>query len=97
MLPSDGRITDLVFRAFTAAAATTRQSLGKPVDPAYWIAFWTMPDGKRAIRKFSIGKYGEKTAFERAKAARKRALALMDGLHANSPGLKTWLRQHAVI
>ena len=71
--------------------------LGKPVEPAYWIAFWTMPDGKRAIRKFSIGKYGEKTAFEHAKAARKQALALMDGLHANSPRLKRWLQRHAVI
>ena len=71
--------------------------LGKPVQPACWIAFWTMPDGKRTIRKFSIAKYGERIAFEHAKAARKQALALMDGLHANSPGLKRWLQQHAVI
>ena len=65
----------------------------KPVDPAYWIAFWTMPDGKRAIRKFSITKYGEKTAFKRAKDMRREALAAMDGLFA-SRGLKHWLRRH---
>jgi len=66
---------------------------GNPVDPANWMAFWTTPDGKRATRKFSIAKYGEKTAFKRAKDTRKEALAAMDGLYA-SRGLKHWLRRH---
>jgi hypothetical protein len=67
-------------------------SLRKPVDPACWIAFWTMPDGKRAIRKFSIAKYGERTAFKRAKNMRKEALAVMEGVFV-SRGLKHWLQR----
>jgi hypothetical protein len=55
------------------------------------------PDGKRAIRKFSLRKYGEKIAFARAKAARKRALAEMDEPYTNSRGLRNWLRQHDAV
>jgi hypothetical protein len=75
------------------AGVFRRGHKGNPVDPPNWIAFWTMPDGKRAARKFSIAKYGEKTAFKRAKDTRKEALAAMDGLYA-SQGLKHWLRRH---
>jgi len=64
------------------------------VERASWIAYWTKPDGKRAIRKFSIRRYGEKDAFARAKAARKRALAEMDEPHTTSRGLRNWLRRH---
>jgi hypothetical protein len=64
-----------------------------PVERAFWIAFWTKPDAKRAIRKFSIAKYGERTAFKRAKDIRREALAVMDGLYM-SRGLKDWLRRH---
>ena len=71
-------------------------TLGKRLEPACWIAFWTLPDGKRAIRKFSIGKYGERSAFKHAKAARQSALAAMDGLYATG-GLKRWLQQHAAV
>ena len=82
-----------VFRGGSDAQTT----FGRSVEPAYWIAFWTMPNGKRAIRKFSIAKYGEKTAYKHAKDMRKRALAEMDGLHSNSLELTRWLRRHAVL
>ena len=52
-------------------------------------------DGKRAIRKFSIRKYGETNAFQRAKTTRKGALTEMGEPHANSRGLKNWLRRRA--
>ena len=65
-------------------------------DEPCWIAFWTRPDGSQAIRKFSIKKYGEKAAFERAKAARLEALSAMDDLRA-SPALKRWLQRHHAV
>jgi len=64
------------------------------VEKAYWIAFWSMPEGKQARRKFSINKYGERAAHSRAKATRKQALASMVGVMAHT-GLKHWLRRHA--
>lgn len=67
---------------------------GKPIERAYWIAFWMTRDGRSARRKFSVAKHGEKKAYQRAKAARVDALAAMDGLYATSRGLKGWLRRH---
>jgi hypothetical protein len=67
---------------------------GKPIERAYWIAFWMTRDGRSSRRKFSVAKHGEKKAYQRAKAARIDALAAMDGLYATSRGLKGWLRRH---
>jgi len=67
---------------------------GKPIERAYWIAFWMTRDGRSARRKFSVARHGEKKAYQRAKAARVDALAAMDGLYATSSGLKGWLRRH---
>ena len=39
--------------------ASVETNSAGPVERAFWIAFWTKPDAKRAIRKFSIAKYGE--------------------------------------
>lgn len=72
-------------------------SRGKPVERASWVAFWTKSDGKRAIRKFSIGKYGETKAYELAKSVRRRALASMDEPYVTSEGLKNWLRRRPVV
>jgi hypothetical protein len=77
--------------------ASVETTAAGPVERAYWIAYWTKPDGKRSIRKFSIRKYGEKDAFKRAKAARKQALAEMDVPHTTSRGLKNWLRRHDAV
>ena len=77
--------------------ATVETTLAGPVVRAFWIAYWTKPDGKRAIRKFSIRKYGEKNALKRAKATRKHALAEMGEPHTNSRGLKNWLRRHDAV
>ena len=40
----------------------------------YWIAFWPTTPGKRKHVKFSITRFGAEQAFERAVAARQRAL-----------------------
>ena len=72
----------------------TETASGRPVARAYWIAFWTLPDGKSARRKFSIAKYGEDGALKRAKAARRQGIATLDTPYVNSPGMRHWLRQH---
>jgi hypothetical protein len=71
--------------------------LAGAVEQAFWTAYWTRPDGKRAIRKFSLRKYGEENAFARAKASRKQALAEMDEPHTSSRGLRSWLRRHDAV
>jgi len=77
--------------------ASVETTVAGPVERASWIAYWTTPDGKRSIRKFSIRKYGEKGALDRAKAARKSALAEMDDPHTTSRGLRYWLRRHDAV
>ncbi len=73
----------------------TMKTLGKPVARAYWIAFWTLPNGKSARRKFSVAKHGEAGALKRAKAARRQALSTLNMPYVNSPKMMHWLRQHA--
>ena len=45
----------------------------------FWVASWPLPDGRRKRVKFSVNKYGEEGAFERALAARNEALEQLDG------------------
>lgn len=45
----------------------------------YWIARWSPEPGKTKQIKFSVNKYGEKDAFQRAVHARKKALAQLKG------------------
>jgi len=41
----------------------------------YWQGAWTLPDGRRRTRKFSIGRYGQEEALRLAIAAREKALS----------------------
>lgn len=50
----------------------------------FWVASWPLPDGRRKRVKFSVGKYGEEGAFERALKARTEALDKLNG--AFDPG-----------
>ena len=45
----------------------------------FWVASWPLPNGKRKRVKFSVKKYGEEGAFERALAARNEAIGKLDG------------------
>jgi len=45
----------------------------------YWVASWTLPDGRRRNRKFSIRQHGEARAFELAVRARRTAVKEMRG------------------
>jgi hypothetical protein len=45
----------------------------------YWIATWSPEPHKTKQIKFSVNKYGEKGAFQRAVQARKKALAQLKG------------------
>ena len=40
----------------------------------FWVASWPLPDGRRKRVKFSVKKYGEDGAFQRALEAREEAL-----------------------
>lgn len=41
----------------------------------YWQGAWTLPDGRRRTRKFSISRYGEEEALRMAVTAREEALS----------------------
>ena len=45
----------------------------------FWVASWPLPDGKRKRVKFSVKKYGEEGAFQRALAARRTAIEKLNG------------------
>jgi len=45
----------------------------------FWVASWPLPDGRRKRVKFSVKKYGEDGAFQRALDARNDALRKLDG------------------
>lgn len=45
----------------------------------YWVARWSPEPGKNKQIKFSVNRYGEKGAFQRAVLARKKALAQLKG------------------
>ena len=45
----------------------------------FWVASWPLPDGRRKRVKFSVNKYGEDGAFQRALDARNNALRKLDG------------------
>lgn len=44
------------------------------VEYRFWQASWTQPDGKRITVRYSVLKYGEDEAFERACKARREAM-----------------------
>jgi hypothetical protein len=67
---------------------------GKPVERPYWIAFWSQIDGRRVGKKFSIDKYGEKGAYDRARAARRKGMEALRRPYVNSSGFRNWLRRH---
>ncbi len=45
----------------------------------FWVASWPLPDGKRKRVKFSVKKYGDDGAFQRALAARNEAIEKLNG------------------
>lgn len=45
----------------------------------FWVASWTLPDGRAKRVKFSVRKYGEDGAFQLAVAARRKAIEQMNG------------------
>jgi len=47
---------------------------GRPRHRQYWLAQWPIGSGKAKTRKFSITRYGEQGAFQRAVQARRKAL-----------------------
>ena len=52
---------------------------GRRQHKVYWEAQWPIGDGRSRHRKFSILKYGEKGAYQRALAARETALEALSG------------------
>ena len=69
-------------------AAQPRSRKGKPHLEWFWVAGWTpRPGGAYKRAYFSVKEYGEKGAFKRAVAARRRGLAEMEpGAHIIHPG-----------
>jgi len=49
-------------------------SRGRSYRRQYWLAQWPISNGKAQTRKFSITRYGERGAFQRALRARRQAL-----------------------
>ena len=49
----------------------------KPVY-RYWVAQWSPEPGVRRTRRFSINKYGDKAAYKKAVAARKKGVREME-------------------
>lgn len=47
---------------------------GRIYHRRYWLAQWPIGNGKAQIKKFSITRYGERRAFQRALRARREAL-----------------------
>lgn len=45
----------------------------------YWVASWTLPDGRPRRRKFSVSRLGESQAFQLAVKARRQAMRDMEG------------------
>ncbi len=45
----------------------------------YWVASWTLTDGQRVRRKFSVKKYGEEKAHSLAIQARQKAVKSLKG------------------
>jgi hypothetical protein len=64
----------------------------RAVKRGYWLAFWTLASGKAKRIKFSISRFGERGAFQRAMRARNDALAEFEGQWVNSEGLRHWAR-----
>lgn len=58
---------------------TETRSKETSVKRWYWVASWTLPDGRRRYRKFSIQLYGDKRAFRMAVTARREALTELTG------------------
>lgn len=52
---------------------------GRLVTRWFWAGFWAIAPGKSRQAKFSVDKYGEEEAFRRAKRARLKALAALQG------------------
>ena len=51
------------------------RSRGRIYPRRYWLAQWPIGNGKAKMKKFSITRYGERGAFQRALRARREALA----------------------
>lgn len=50
------------------------QRSAKGVEYRFWQASWMRQDGRREIVRYSVLKYGDRTAFEKACLARRKAL-----------------------
>jgi len=59
---------------------TETRSRAPSVQRWFWVASWTLPDGRRRHRKFSIRLHGEEPAFRMAVKARREALAELTGV-----------------
>jgi hypothetical protein len=57
------------------------ENRGRPqaVRRCYWVASWTLPNGRPRRRKFSVWEHGEARAFELAVRARRSAVKEMRG------------------
>jgi len=53
---------------------TLEKNRGRIYSRRYWLAQWPIGDGKAKMRKFSITRYGERGAFQRALQAKRKAL-----------------------
>jgi hypothetical protein len=53
---------------------TREKSRGRIYRRRYWLAQWPIGGGKAQMKKFSIKRYGERGAFQRALQARRQAL-----------------------
>lgn len=58
----------------TRIDAVEKNSRGKSVRRRYWLAEWSIGNGKAKMKKFSIQRYGERGAFQRAVRTRQQAL-----------------------
>lgn len=52
----------------------SEKSRGRRYRKCYWLAQWPIGGGKARMKKFSIKRYGERGAFQRALQARRQAL-----------------------
>jgi hypothetical protein len=53
---------------------TLEKSRGRIYPRRYWLAQWPIGGGKAQMKKFSIKRYGERGAFQRALQARRHAI-----------------------
>lgn len=61
---------------------TREKSRGRIARRRYWLAQWPIGEGRAKMKKYSIQRYGERGAFQRAVRARRQALKSLAKLAA---------------